>query len=292
MHNTSSRSRSIFKDKKRKVVLLISIAVFILSSSLYFYSESELPVKNNIKVPDNMIHVEAGEFIIGARHREGIRPDSDELVNNKVYISDFLIGKTEITNSEWAALMYPDSLIPDSLRNLPVVNISWFEAIEFCNKKSISESINPAYTIDEKNGTVFFDTLANGYRLPTEAEWEFAARGGKYSNGYLFSGNDTADYIGWYEKNALLSVKPVKTKHRNETGIFDMSGNAAEWCFTPYRIDPGDALRIIKVGKSENAVVRGGSFASPQTFLRITHRDLMPAHKKNKFTGFRLARSI
>ncbi|NUM72335.1 MAG: SUMF1/EgtB/PvdO family nonheme iron enzyme [Ignavibacteriaceae bacterium] len=271
---------------------MVTIAVLILSSSLYFYSGSESPVKKNIIVPEDMILVEAGEFIMGAGHREWNKPDSDELFNNKVHISDFLIGKTEITNGEWAALMYPDSLFPDSLRNLPVVNISWFEAIEFCNKKSISERMNPAYTIDEKNGTVIFDTLANGYRLPTEAEWEFAARGGKYSNGYLFSGNDTADYIGWYEKNALLSVKPVKTKHRNETGIFDMSGNASEWCFTPYRIDPANALSIIKVGKSENAVVRGGNIASPQSYLRITHRDLLPVYKKNKFTGFRLARSI
>jgi len=181
---------------------------------------------------NEMVLVEGGSFMMGSN--DG---DSDEKPEHRVTISSFLIGKCQVTQALWENTMGNN---PSDFRgaNRPVENVSWLDATEFCNELSRKEGLTPCYKngitgmeeffswLDEtKEKVILCDFTANGYRLPTEAEWEYAARGGNKSRGYKYSGGDDFDAVGWYDKNSGVRSKEVDKKQPNELGLYDMSGN-------------------------------------------------------------------
>ncbi len=165
--------------------------------------------------------------------------------------------------------------------------------MEFCNKLSQREGLEPCYTI---NGTdVTCDFTKNGYRLPTEAEWEYAARGGKKSHGYKFSGSNSFDDVAWFIDNSGDETHDVGTKQPNELGIYDMNGNVWEWCWDWFASDyysssPQDNPRGPDSGF--HRVVRGGSCHNyAYRLISLSHRgDLNPDHTDYIF-GFRILRA-
>ena len=175
-------------------------------------------------------------------------------------VKEFHIGKTEVTWAQfqegrtWAAANGYDigSVGKGINSNHPVTNVNWYAALKWCNASSEKEGLDPVY---KTGGAVYrvgeavptVDATANGYRLPSEKEWEFAARGGVDTNGYQYSGSDDIDAVAWYNDNSGGSPQVVATKQANELGIHDMSGNVWEWCFDASsesrRVDRGAAWR-------------------------------------------------
>jgi len=199
--------------------------------------------------PDNLVLVEGGAF----------QSTKSNYAGKNLTLPDFYIGKYEVTQKEWTDVMgrNPSQFKGDTL---PVETVSWYDCVEYCNQRSLREGLEPYYTIerdrpDPHNQTVVDNVKwtvtakpgANGYRLPTEAEWEYAAGGGRLSRNYTYSGSDTVGQVAWYWANAgdqpldgmwswsrieqnHTTTKPVGSKEPNELGLYDMSGNVREWC--------------------------------------------------------------
>jgi formylglycine-generating enzyme required for sulfatase activity len=154
-----------------------------------------------------------------------------------ITVSGFQIGKYEVTQKEWTALM-TDKKINDSRfrrgkgNNLPMYLMTWYEAVEYCNKLSDSQGLDPAYTIGSgSTPSVTCDFTKNGYRLPTEAEWEYAARGGQT---YTYSGSNSINNVAWHGDNSNGTTHTVGGKAPNGYGLYDMNGNVWEWCWDRY----------------------------------------------------------
>ena len=209
-----------------------------------------------VSTSPEMVFVEGGSFLMGFKH--GF---NQEKPVHPVTVSPFWIGKYEVTQAEWKKVMdtNPSYFNGDKL---PVEQVSWYEAVEYCNKRSRLEGFSPCYR--GYRDTVSCDWNANGYRLPTEAEWEFAARGGKLSRNYLYAGSNEFDDVGWAHSNSADKTYEVGVKRPNELGIHDMSGNVWEWCQDWYggsyynqssRDNPGGP------SSGSNRVNRGGSWS-------------------------------
>jgi len=192
--------------------------------------------------------------------------------------------------------------------NRPVECVSWFDAIEYCNRRSMQEGLNPCYsygtfgtdpdawpsgwnTSDGNHTNVSCDWTANGYRLPTEMEWMFAARGGNQSHNYTYSGSNDINAVGWYRNNSGSTTHTVGTKAANELGIFDMTGNVWEWVWDIYGDYPGDAQTDPHGATSgSNRVYRGGSWGSSAIHCTVSNRDNHNAPYTNYYIGFRCIR--
>jgi formylglycine-generating enzyme required for sulfatase activity len=205
-------------------------------------------------------------------------------------VDSFFIAKTEVTWSEWqivrawavangydigsaGAGMGPDR---------PVTNVSWYEALKWCNARSEREGLRPVYNLGPAvyrygDSVPTLDDTANGYRLPSEKEWEFAARGGVATNDYEYSGSNDPDEVAWYAPISGSVTHDVATKLANELEIFDMSGNVWEWCFDAY----AGTLRVI----------RGGSWSSSYVRCSVARRSYDDSSGSVDYIGFRVARS-
>jgi formylglycine-generating enzyme required for sulfatase activity len=242
--------------------------------------------------------VKGGTFTMGSPASEPERaPAVDDEVQHKVTVSPFYIGKYEVTQLEYEAVTgeNPSHFKGD---DLPVENISWYDAIAYCNKRSEQEELIPAYTIT--GGNVIWDKSANGYRLPTEAEWEYACRAGTttpFSTGANIT-TDQANYDGNepYNRNAkgesrkkTVSVGSFKS---NPWGLYDMHGNVWEWCWDRWGSGYEYALSEIDpkgAGPASCHVRRGGSWSTNAGGLRSAYRGNITYHFEN--LGFRLART-
>ncbi|MDR1420351.1 MAG: SUMF1/EgtB/PvdO family nonheme iron enzyme [Treponema sp.] len=259
-------------------------------------------------VPD-MVRIQGGMFTMGSPASEPGRGDNE--LRHQVTVGSFYMGKYEVTQREYAALMgnNPSNFKGDTL---PVEQVSWYDAVEYCNKRSILEGLAPAYTInkgrrdpnnqsgyDDLKWTVTWKGNANGYRLPTEAEWEYACRAG--TTGPFTTGNnittDQANYNGNrpYNNNAK-GIDRQKTVNvgsfaPNAWGLHDMHGNVMEWCWDWHGVYPG-GTQTDPAGPSSgsNRVLRGGSWPSIAQALRSADRgSSTPAIWSRNF-GFRLVR--
>ncbi|MCX7028387.1 MAG: SUMF1/EgtB/PvdO family nonheme iron enzyme [Spirochaetes bacterium] len=238
-----------------------------------------------------MIHIFGGSFPMGSK-----RGDAEEKPVHQVTLSPFLIGKYEVTQEQYRQVMGMNPSYfadyPQALR-LPVENVTWFDAIAFCNRLSEMDSLQKVYTI---TGTdVRADFSKNGYRLPTEAEWEYAARGGASSRGYSYSGPSDQygepSIVAWWSANSVYTTRVVGTKESNELGLYDMSGNVWEWCgdwFGSYSDNP----QIDPTGPSSGSsrVIRGGSWNYPSGYQRTAFRSSTRPDLQYNTLGFRVLR--
>lgn len=216
-----------------------------------------------------MVRVEGGTFHMGATSEQEGEVDSNEKPVHPVTLSSYYIGKTEVTQALWQAVMGSN---PSYFKgaDLPVECVSWNDCQEFIQKLNRLTGRN--------------------FRLPTEAEWEFACRGGNNSRGYKYSGSNDIDNVAWYGGNSGDQTHPVGTKAPNELGIYDMSGNVWEWCSDWY-IDYTSDLETNPTGPQSGSyrVIRGGGWYVIAWFCRSSTRiDYDPSHRDYDL-GLRLA---
>jgi formylglycine-generating enzyme required for sulfatase activity len=250
-------------------------------------------------VPANFVRVEGGTFQMGSNSGY-----DDEKPVHTVTVKSFSIGKYEVTQKEWYEVMgsNPSDFKGD---NRPVECVSWYDAVEYCNKRSEKEGLTPAYTIDKSgrdpNNTNDYDDIkwlvrrnrnANGYRLPTEAEWEYAARGGNGSPGnYIYSGSNTAGEVAWYDSNSGGSTHDAGTRAANNLGIHDMSGNVYEWCWDWYgSYTSGSQTDPMGAASGSYRVYRGGYWDDDADDARSVYRGDGDPSYGDCYIGFRLVR--
>lgn len=277
--------------RKLLIVFLIALTGIISACS------QEKPAKE-----ERLVWVEGGTFVDTKSNYYG----------SDVTLPDFYISKYEVTQQEWIEVMgsNPSQFKGD---NLPVEMVNWYDAVEYCNQRSMKEGREPYYNInkntkdpDNKNDndnikwTVTVNAGVNGYRLPTEAEWEYAAGGGRLSKSYIYSGSNTADGVAWYWRNSgdqylsgdwnwpIIESNHNQTKFSglkkpNELGLYDMSGNVREWCWNWY----GD----MELSSGSFRVVKGGGWIGGVNNTEVSFQGKFEANGMGPDQGFRVIRS-
>lgn len=247
--------------------------------------QKQIKMEEGSDVPDNLIFVKGGTFQMGSNDGE-----SDEKPVHSVTVSDLYIGKHEVIQKEWKEIMgnNPSSFKGD---NLPVESVSWYDVVEFCNKKSQKEGLTPCYSGSGDNITC--DWNANGYRLPTEAEWDFAARGGSTGSPTEYAGSKNIEEVAWYDGNSGSKTHDVGGKKPNELGIYDMSGNVWEWCWDWYGSYSSDSQTNPRGASSGSfRVLHGGGWDSSTGCCRVAYRGLNDPNYSYNYSGFRLLQSV
>ncbi len=248
--NTESKSKR--RLWIRRTMVLVCIAGVVLGIVAYLNYRQNSPktiVVNGVEF--KMIKVEGGTFRMGATSEQGSDAEGEQPVHS-VTLSDYYIGETEVTQELWESVMGSNPSGFKGNNQRPVESVSWNDCQEF---------------IKELNSLT-----GKKFRLPTEAEWEYAARGGKYSRGYTYSGSNNPDEVAWYWRNSGYDTHPVATKEANELGLYDMSGNVWEWCG-----DGGEDCRRHSQNNSKVSsgrkvhIMRGGSWGSNFSRVRVSN---------------------
>jgi formylglycine-generating enzyme required for sulfatase activity len=276
-----------------KTLFLFSFTLFAATSAI---AQSRLGTQGS---SDEFVLVKGGTFTMGSPTSEPER-GTDE-TQHRVTVSDFFIAKSSVTQREYNQLM---SSNPSEFKgdNLPVENVTWFDAIRFCNARSAREGLTAAYTISGE--TVAWNRAANGYRLPTEAEWEYACRAGTATpfnignnitdreancyNHYGYNNNSSGRVTG----GSRGRTTPVNSYRANPWGLFDMHGNAADWCWDWYG-EYSTAAQTNPAGPAAGTlrVNRGGGWNDFPKHIRSAYRAATPPGNSSFNLGFRLART-
>ena len=222
-------------------------------------------------------------FLMGSEDSENQQPI------HGVRLRPFLLCRYLVTAELWGEVMEDTPSFFRSTQR-PVENVSWYSAVKFCNRLSGNHT---CYVFEEEG--VYFDPSAKGYRLPTEAEWEFAARGGNQYDSHVQAGSPELDQVSWYRENSGLATLPIGQKRPNSLGLYGMNGNVREWCWDWYDEDyysqsPTDSP--MGPDKGYQRVRRGGSWINDDGGTRITYRRSRHPREKSNRLGFRLARSV
>ena len=208
---------------------------------------------------------------MGATSEQGSDADTDEKPVHNVTLSDYYMGETEVTQELWQAVMGTNPSNSKGNKK-PVEQVSWNDCQEFITKLN--------------------NLTGKNFRLPTEAEWEYAARGGNKSKGYKYSGSNTIDNVAWYTSNSSSQTHDVKTKQANELGIYDMSGNVYEWCQDWYgSYSSGSQTNPTGPASGSYRVFRGGSWSYGAEYCRVSIRSYYNPDGSYNDLGLRLSLS-
>ncbi|MDR2700884.1 MAG: formylglycine-generating enzyme family protein [Spirochaetaceae bacterium] len=263
------------------------IPVLFIALSLFAEEPLSKPV---------MVSVKGGNFFMGSN--EGSFRTTERV--HEVTLRPFFISETPVTQELYTAVMSKNPSAFKKGADFPVESVSWFDAVLFCNALSVRTGLSPAYAIEGEKVT--WNRESKGFRLPTEAEWEFAARGGLYGaqGGPLekafFAGgnaeNSAAQDYCWYSQNSAKTTHPVKSKLPNQLGLYDMSGNVWEWCWDWHDDYPaGPVTDYAGAATGRKRIYRGGSWYNNLNLLRTTFRiSEDPSFKANSL-GFRIAQN-
>jgi formylglycine-generating enzyme required for sulfatase activity len=258
--------KAVRDTKESKKTITVAQSGGETSVRLTFYEYKTFTVNG---VTFEMVAVKGGTFTMGGTSEQGSDADNDERPTHSVTLSDYYIGKFEVTQELWQAIMGNN---PSYFKgnNLPVEQVSWNDVQEFVRK------------LNQKTGANF--------RLPTEAEWEYAARGGNKSRGYKYSGGSNINDVAWYTSTTNDSgTKPVGTKSPNELGIYDMSGNVWEWCLDWYgNYSSASQTDPMGPGSGSRRVLRGGSWYGSAWSCRVANRNYDTPDDRNYYYGFRV----
>jgi serine/threonine protein kinase len=271
------------KPKRKRAGLLYVIGILALGAGILLIALRKTDNSKAPLEPVEMIRVDGGTFMMGSNEYD------DEQPVHQVTVSSFYIGKHEITQKEWRDVMGSN---PSDFKGdyLPVESITWYDAVEYCNKRSQQEGLTPCYS--GSGDYISCNWNANGYRLPTEAEWEFAARGGTQSKGYTYSGSNGIGSVAWYIDNSGDTTHSVGTKSPNELGIYDMSGNVWEWCWDWYG-NYASTSQNNPTGATSGSyrVLRGGSWFYYVNCCRVASRSFNDPGSRNYYNGLRVLRA-
>lgn len=279
-------------------------ALKILQALQQKISEEQFKYLQNLYFPENAAVLPDGSF------RMGSKKDSSEMPVHNQAVSAFQLARTETTVMQYHLFCLAKGRTLDQRMSAldtfvnwntpswgwqydrPIVNVSWYDAIEYANWASEQQGYKKVYSIEinsEGIRKVNFDPIANGYRLPTEAEWEYAARAGE---NYEYSGSNQIEDVAWYVGNSGSHANPVKRKKANKAGLFDLSGNVLEWCwdwFGDYKAQPMVDYKGPEFGSER--VLRSGSWSDTPGYCRVALRNFGSPGVRTDDYGFRLGRN-
>ena len=216
----------------------------------------------------SLIKVDGGKFQMGGTSEQE-KARTDEFPVHWVTLSDYFIGETEVTNELWSAIMNSTPSIIFSQPEQPVNNVTWYDCQKFVNRLSSLTGLH--------------------FTLPTEAQWEFAARGGNKSKNYIYSGSNNLKDVGWFKNNSKSNVKVIKQLKPNELGIYDMSGNVYEWCSDWYGLYKSEDYVDPKGPESGTQKInRGASAGEKDALARVSSRYTNNPNSKFQAMGLRL----
>jgi formylglycine-generating enzyme required for sulfatase activity len=309
--------------KKTAVFIIIAVLTFTACGAKKAVIPDAEPLRPVIAQPQEnivpiieMIFIPGGSFQMGSPRGTAFSLD-DERPAHKVTLNNFYLGKYEVTQGQYFEVTgtrpsnfasNPEDSVPDGWKNLPVEMVNWYEALVFCNKLSVKERLEPVYRM---NGSTnpgnwgetpliqkpVWDAVemiegSNGYRLPTEAEWEYAARGGEGAKNFIYAGNDNANTVSWYYDNSNFKLHEVGKKSPNGLNLYDMSGNVMEWCWD-WMANYSDNSQENPAGpvSGEFRTIRGGAWSVSVQYSRVAYRHNNNPAYKGVNLGFRVARS-
>jgi formylglycine-generating enzyme required for sulfatase activity len=308
--SAGTRSLEIVYPDKKKETLTVRVETGKTADVSFTYTPASQQQGSDQKKggKDGFLLVEGGSVSLGSEKGE-----SDEKPVHTAILASFWISPWEVTLSEYDQFCEASGRPKVDDRGWgrgrqPALGVTWYDAVEYCNWRSTKEGLTPCYTIDRKKKdpdntgrsdktkwTVTCDFTASGYRLPTEAEWEYAARGGSGAKPTLVSGGDKPALFAWYKENSAAQAQPVGKKKPNTLGLYDMSGNVLEWCWDwysdsyykkPEKTNPKGPV------KGEQRIVRGGCWdSSGEQWLSASVRDSFNPGSAAATIGFRLVRT-